>query len=283
VEERIAIVGSKGMLGSDLVIELSRSFDIIPLAKQDLDITEAEACRKAAESLKAAVIVNASGFTDVDGCESRRDEAMLLNSTAVANLAEACRAVGTMLVHFSTDYVFDGASSRPYREEDAPNPLSFYGLSKRRGEQAVMNALDRYIIIRTSWLFGKAGKNFVDTILKLAKQQKTLKVVTDQRGAPTYTRDLAQAVGALLQKKAVGLFHVTNSGSCTWYEFAREIIQYAYGGAVDVLPTDSSSLGRPARRPAYSVLDNEKFNRVTGMHMRPWPEALHEYLKECSI
>jgi dTDP-4-dehydrorhamnose reductase len=271
------------MLGSDLVIELSRSFNIVPLTKQDLDITEAEACRKVTESLRAAVIINASGFTDVDGCETRRDEAMLLNGRAVENLAEACKATGTMLVHFSTDYIFDGDSSRPYREEDEPHPLSVYGQSKLAGEQAIKETLSEYILIRTSWLFGKAGKNFVDTILRLSKQQRTLKVVTDQRGSPTYTRDLAQAVGALLKKKAVGLFHITNSGSCTWHEFAKEIIKQAAGGGIEVLPIDSNALGRPARRPAYSVFDNEKFRRVTGMHMRPWQEALHEYLKECSI
>ena len=283
MEERIAIIGSRGMLGSDLVVELSRSYNIIPLTKQDLDITEAETCMKVVKSLRVAAIINASGFTNVDGCETSQDEAMLLNGGAVKNLAEACNATGTMLVHFSTDYVFDGDSSRPYREEDVPHPLSVYGLSKLRGEQAVMKILSRYIIIRTSWLYGKAGKNFVDTILRLSKQQKTLKVVTDQRGSPTYTRDLAQATTALLKKKAVGLFHITNSGSCTWYEFAKEIIQQAAGGQIEVLPIDSTAFGRPARRPAYSVLDTEKFNRVTGMHMRPWQEALHEYLRECLL
>jgi dTDP-4-dehydrorhamnose reductase len=269
------------MLGSDLALELSRSFNIIPLTREDLDITHAEACRKVAEEIKAEVVINAAGFTDVDGCETRREEAMMLNGTAVAYLAEACKASGTKLVHFSTDYVFDGTSSRPYGEDDQVHPLSVYGQSKLAGEQAVRDTLTEYILIRTSWLFGKAGNNFVDTILKLSKQHSTLKVVSDQKGSPTYTRELAQAVVALLKMKATGIFHITNSGSCTWHEFATEIIKQTAGGDIQVLPVDSTSLGRPARRPAYSVLDNEKFGRVTGMHMRPWQEALRMYLRNC--
>jgi dTDP-4-dehydrorhamnose reductase len=269
------------MLGRALVREFSRYFDIIPLTREELDITSAGACKKVAEAIKAEVLVNATGFTDVDECETRREEAMMLNSTAVGYLAEACRASGMKLVHFSTDYVFDGASAHPYQEDDKVHPLSIYGRSKLAGESAVTGSLIPYILIRTSWLFGKSGKNFVDTILKLSKQHSILKVVSDQKGSPTYTNDLAQAVGALVKMEATGIFHVTNSGSCTWHEFATEIVKQKTDGSVQVLPVDSTVVGRPAKRPAYSVLDNGKFRRTTGMQMRSWQEALALYLNEC--
>jgi dTDP-4-dehydrorhamnose reductase len=182
------------------------------------------------------------------------------------------------MIHLSTDYVFNGHSQSPYLEEDLPNPLNVYGASKLQGERYIQETLRNYLIIRTEWLYGRHGKNFVDTILSKAGQQKELRVVDDQRGAPTFTKDLGLAISRLIKIGALGVLHVTNSGSCTWFVFAREVLKEKGLNHVQVVPISSAELARPARRPAYSALDCRKFEKLTGSKMRPWEEALKEHL-----
>jgi dTDP-4-dehydrorhamnose reductase len=182
------------------------------------------------------------------------------------------------MIHLSTDYVFDGSATIPYREEDPPAPLNVYGASKLQGERNIREILENHLIIRTEWLYGRQGKNFVDTILRLAIQQEEIRVVNDQQGSPTFTRDLGWAIDRLLQEKTVGTIHVTNSGSCSWFEFARKILQEKQKNTVRIIPITSDELARPAKRPANSVLDCSRFQQITGQKMRPWEEALKEYL-----
>jgi dTDP-4-dehydrorhamnose reductase len=193
----------------------------------------------------------------------------------VATAALRCHA---KVVYLSTDYVFDGMKKEPYVEEDLPHPLSVYGRSKLKGEEYVQGVVKDALIVRTQWLYGKHGKNFVTAILRQAKEKKALSIVNDQTGSPTYTRDLSGAISVLLQQKAHGIFHVTNGGHCTWYAFGREILKLSGIEGVEVLPITSEELGRPAPRPPYSVLDCQRLRVETGMELRPWAEALKEYL-----
>jgi len=214
----------------------------------------------------------------VDGCEGKRELAFSVNAEGARNIAAGCAASNARMIHLSTDYVFDGTSSAPYREEDPPNPLNVYGASKLQGERQIREVLENHLIIRTEWLFGRHGKNFVDTILRLAAQQEELRVVNDQRGAPTFTKDLSWAIEKLLEKEAKGILHITNSGSCTWFEFARQILKEKNIDNGSIVPISSAALTRPAKRPANSVLDFHRFENLVGQKMRTWEEALKEYL-----
>ena len=214
----------------------------------------------------------------MDGCESQREISFAVNAEGARNVALACAATHAWMIHLSTDYVFDGSSQTPYREEDLPNPLNIYGTSKLQGERYIQEILENYLIIRTEWLYGRYGKNFVDTILKMAEEQKELRVVNDQRGSPTFTKDLSFALERLMEIEARGILNVTNSGSCTWFEFARQILREKGYNQVRVIPISSQDLARPARRPAYSVMDCRKYEQLTGRKMRPWEEAIKEYL-----
>jgi dTDP-4-dehydrorhamnose reductase len=192
----------------------------------------------------------------------------------------ACRVTGASMIHLSTDYVFDGALPRPYREEDVPHPLGVYGASKLQGEQYIQEKLKHYLIIRTAWLYGHHGKNFVKAILNLARDKGELRVVNDKQGSPTFTRDLSGAIGRLIEAGTEGLIHVTNSDSCTWFEFAREILHERGLGDIRVIPISSAELNRPAKRPSNSILDCSRYGRLIGEGLRPWRDALREYLSE---
>lgn len=275
---RILILGARGMLGQDLVPFLSLSYAVIPRDIQDFDITDAERVKEEVLALKPQVIINAAAYTDVDGCETNKELAFSVNAQGAANIARACVIAQARLIHLSTDYVFDGSSANPYQEEEKPNPLNIYGLSKLQGEVAIQKSGADYLIIRTQWLYGAHGKNFVDTIIRLSRQEKELRIVTDQRGSPTYTMDLSWAIKVLIEKNAQGIIHVANSGSCTWYEFASEILRQLRLNQIPVIPISSAELGRPAQRPANSILNCHKFEKITGGKMRPWKDALRDYL-----
>ena len=258
---KIMILGAGGMLGHDLV-------QVFPGAEcfgKELDITEKEAVIKTITASKPNVVINAAAYTDVDGCQDNMDHALRVNGEALAYIATACCESGAKLVHFSTDYVFDG-TKQEYRESDATNPINVYGRSKLLGEQNIMEHMEDYRIIRTSWLFGRHGKNFVDTMVGLAGRMEQVKVVNDQFGKPTYTADLAQKTANIIDMEQ-GIYHITNEGVCSWYEFASAIIPNA-------VPCNSEEFVRKARRPEYSVLVNTK----TGL-MRHWRDALRDYLK----
>jgi dTDP-4-dehydrorhamnose reductase len=281
---RILLIGARGMLGRDLQPILSYRHEVIGKDIEDLDITDSKQVQKQVETLQPQTVINAAAFTDVDGCESQKYLAFKVNAEGAGHVARACRKADARLIYLSTDYVFDGTSRVPYSEEALPNPINVYGESKLQGEKAVQEAEGKHLILRTAWLYGKYGKNFVDTILRMASQQKELRVVDDQQGSPTFTRDLSQAIAQFLEKDVRGILHVTNSGSCSWFEFAQKILETKGipGWKTRVIPISSRQLNRPARRPSNSVLDCSRFKDLTGNTMRPWEEALGDYLSEIS-
>ena len=299
------------MLGIDLSDELSKSYELYGVDRVppglsarraggkgrgsrvkeffDCDIADAQKILEIITRIKPDIVVHTAAMTDVDDCETGKDKAYKINAAGAANVAKACGKTGSVLIYISTDFVFDGKKKEPYGESDKPNPLGVYGDSKLKGERAVAKCLKNYFILRTSWLYGANGKNFVDTIIARAKTEEALKVVDDQVGSPTYTKDLAKAIHALLDKisfqlsafsfQLYGTYHVSNSGSVSWFEYAREILRLAGSGA-KVIPISSGELNRPARRPAMSVLDNSKFVKFTGYKMRNWKDALKDYIFE---
>ena len=277
---KILIIGAGGMLGRDLQPILSLRHEVIGTDCHDLDITQIRPTRDAIDSLRPDVVINLAAITDVDGCESQKERAFAVNAQGALHVARGCAAAGARLIHLSTDYVFDGTSRDPYTEEAQPRPLNVYGKSKLLGERGVQEAGGDSLILRTAWLYGRYGKNFVDTILRLSSEQDEIRVVNDQRGSPTCTRDLSRAIEELLGRGENGIMHVTNSGSCTWFEFAGKILAIKTPGdhPVRLLPISTAELGRPAKRPANSVLDCSKFENITGWKMRSWEESLREYL-----
>ena len=276
---KILILGHRGMLGSDLMLRMMVAHDVTGKDVGDFDITVEDDCGRVIAECSPDVVINAAAYTNVDGSETDRDRCFAVNAVGVKNIALACRGKGIRIVHFSTDYIFDGRKKTPYLEEDEPAPLNVYGASKLEGERFLQAFSDRWLLIRTAWLYGRNGKNFVKTILEKAAAVKTLDVVDDQIGAPTYSWDLAAAVQLLIEGGHEGLFHLTNRGRCSWHEFACKILQYAGMNDVTVRPIPSADLARPAVRPAWSVLSSRKFSEETGKTMRFWQIALQDYLE----
>ncbi|MGD0081495.1 MAG: dTDP-4-dehydrorhamnose reductase [Methanoregula sp.] len=257
----MVIFGTNGMLGHALSEVLP---DAIHLGHPDVDITDEIPVKKVILRERPFAVINAAAYTDVDGCEENQDLAREVNGRAPGYIAAACSEAGALLVHYSTDYVFDG-TRRDYQEDDHPNPINAYGESKLLGEVSIQKNLKNYRIIRTSWLFGGHGKNFVDTILSLSRQMPAVRVVNDQIGKPTYTIDLARATPDIISR-APGIYHITNEGQCSWYEFARAFIPNA-------VPCTTAEFPRRAKRPEYSVLVNTKT-----LPLRHWREAVLEYI-----
>jgi dTDP-4-dehydrorhamnose reductase len=276
---KILLLGHRGMLGSDLLLNLAGMHEIKGLDKDEIDLVSLSECEKAIRNNAPDIVINAAAYTDVDGCEKAKDECFNVNAEAVKNIAGACRGKKIRIIHFSTDYVFDGNSNEPYKEDALCNPINVYGASKLAGERYLQTFSDNYILIRTEWLYGKNGNNFVRTILGKAQSANKLEVVDDQIGSPTYTRDLVAAVSLLLERNITGIFHITNRGSCSWFQFTEKILQEAGIKGVQVLPIKSGSLRRPAKRPHYSVLSMQKFIQATGKIMQPWQLALQDYLQ----
>jgi len=278
----IAVLGAQGQLGRDLTPRL----DAVPLTRSQIDLSKPETIAPALQALRPRVLVNCAAYNFVDLAESEPDAAMAVNAWGVRALANACREAKCKLVHFSTDYVFglDSGRTTPFSETDAPGPVNVYGISKLAGEYAVLAAETNNLVIRTcglygAWGLGGKGGNFVETMLKMAGEGQALKVVNDQHCTPSYTVDVADTTAALIRAGAAGLFHLTNSGSCTWFEFASEIFRQSRL-TVDLSPTTSAAYQRPARRPPHSVLSNEKLGTVGIAKSRPWPPALGAYLEQ---
>jgi len=276
---KILLLGHKGMLGSDLMAQFKYRHEVVGMDLGDIDITRADDCQKAVLEIQPQIVVNAAAYTNVDGCETAKEECFAVNADAVKNIADACSGKDITIVQFSTDYVFDGTGSRPYVEEDVCNPINVYGASKLAGENYLRTLTENYILIRTAWLYGAKGKNFVQAILDRARSTGKLTVVDDQTGSPTCTRDLAAATELLIDKNARGLFHVTNRGNCTWYDFAKKILKEARLDTVEISPIKTPDLKRAALRPAYSVLGMQKFMNTTGKTMQPWQLAFQDYYK----
>jgi dTDP-4-dehydrorhamnose reductase len=271
----IVVAGANGMLGRDLLALFGDSAR--GLGHDALDITNRDSVTAVLTALQPSIVINAAAYTDVDGCESDRQRAFAVNGDAVGNLAEVTAALGAPLVQVSTDYVFDGSKGLPWVEDDPVQPLSVYGSSKLLGEEQARCNAD-HLIVRTQWLYGLHGKNFVETMLRLAGEREEVSVVHDQVGSPTWTADLARAIAALIHRKCRGTYHVANSGSCSWCTFAQAIFQET-GFGTTVKPITTAQLGRSAPRPGYSVLDCGKLTRDSGFQPRPWRAALQDYLQ----
>lgn len=262
------------MLGHELMAAF-KDQDVYGWDRDRIDITDYENSLKKIKELKPEIIINAAAYTAVDDCEKNRELAMKVNGEGPGNLAKICKEIGAILVHYSTDYIFNGQKVGGYKEDyDQAEPLSVYGESKALGEKLIKENCEKYYILRSAWLYGKYGKNFVDTMIKAGQEKDEVKVVNDQHGSPTYAKDLALQTREILLniKPAFGVYHATNSGTCTWYEFTQEIFKIK-GIAAKVMPCKTEEFPRPAKRPAYSILLNTKLPP-----MRQWQEALKEYL-----
>jgi dTDP-4-dehydrorhamnose reductase len=277
----LLVIGAKGMLGRDLMGVLQASLpndEIIGWDIEEIDIQKEEDTVFKIEKLRPDIVVHIAAYTDVDGCELDEEKAFAVNAEGTRHVALAASRCRAKMVYLSTDYVFNGNKREPYLESDSPHPLNVYGRSKLKGEQYVQELVKDTLIIRSQWLYGRYGKNFVTLILQQAGEKRVLSIVNDQIGSPTYTVDLAKAISVLIQFDAQGIFHVANSDLCTWYTFGQAILKLSGMGKVRVIPISSKEFGRPAVRPSYSVLNCQKLKKETGLALRPWSEALKDYL-----
>lgn len=284
---KILLTGSAGQLGRELVRSLACLGEVVACDRRALDLGDADALRSVLRATKPSVVVNAAGYTAVDRAESEPAAAEAVNGLAPGILAEEAKRCGALLVHYSTDYVFDGAKGAPYTEDDAPAPLSAYGRSKLAGERAIAAVAGRHLILRTGWVFGLHGANFMKTILRLARERDELRVVADQCGAPTWTRHLADATALLLARRdaAEGLFHVAAAGEATWHGYAEAIVATAAAAglierAPHVLPIATADYPLPARRPADSRLDCRRLARDCGIALPDWRTGLADCLAD---
>lgn len=277
---RYLVTGAGGMLGHDL-LRILAGRDVTPLTRADLDVTDAAAVRDAVTGHD--VVINAAAYTAVDDAESHEADAFAVNATGAGNLADAAAEHGARLVHVSTDYVFAGTASAPYAEDTPRAPVGAYGRTKAAGEELVLRHPRTYLV-RTAWLYGAGGSNFAQTMLRLAGERETVSVVTDQVGQPTWSRDLAAAILRLLDAEApFGIYHGTNAGSASWFEFARAIFEESGLDPARVLPTDSSAFVRPAPRPSYSVLGHAAWADAGLEAPRPWRDALRAAIAEGAL
>ena len=281
---KILLLGHDGQVGWELERALPQLGTLTSLGRAELDLRDAARVREAVRSASPDVIVNAAAFTAVDKAESERDAAFAVNATAPGTLAEEAKRKGALLVHYSTDYVFDGAKATPYVEGDAPNPINIYGASKLAGERAIAATGCRHLILRTSWVYGPRGSNFMLTMLRLARERPELRVVDDQVGAPTSSRAIARATATVLASavqspELAGLYHLSAGGETSWYGFARAIFRQA-GIATPVMPIRTEEYPTPARRPRNSRLDCSRLRAAFGVALVPWEESLAEAIAE---
>jgi dTDP-4-dehydrorhamnose reductase len=272
---RLLVTGAAGMLGREVVTAAARlGHEVAAWDLPECDLTDEHATAEAVRRLDPRAVVNCAAYTNVDAAESDEPTAERVNADAAGNLARACAAIGARLVHVSTDYVFDGSKREPWVESDTVAPLGAYGRTKLRGEEQVAGALADHAIVRTAWLFGPHGPNFVSTMLRLASERDEVEVVTDQVGSPTYAGHLAPALVDMAERGDTGIFHGAGAGSCSWYELTLEAYDAA-GVACRVLPTTAEKFARPAPRPAYSVLGSEREHPIT---LPPWQQGVRAHL-----
>ncbi|MNJ40606.1 dTDP-4-dehydrorhamnose reductase [compost metagenome] len=276
---RVLVTGGHGQLGRDVVDLLTKKgYEAFPVDREEMDITDFECCQQVMNTIKPHIVIHAAAYTAVDQAESDRENAFLINAYGTRNVAVMAQQLEAKLIYISTDYVFSGEGTMPRDEFHAVSPINVYGASKLAGEQFVKELHQQYFIVRTSWVYGQHGNNFVKTMLNLAKQRQEISVVHDQIGCPTYTIDLAATIIDLMQSSKYGTYHVSNSGQCSWYEFATAIFELS-GSKATVVPVHSDSFPRPAVRPAFSVFDHMAL-RINGFTTpRPWREALEDFLR----
>lgn len=279
MDERILITGAGGMLGREVAERLKvEGCKVTATDLQDLNIADPEACYKSIEKTDAQIVINCAAYTQVDKAEEENEKATEVNGNAPGFLAIASKKAGALLIHYSTDYVFDGTKDAPYLEDDQPSPLSAYGRSKLEGEKQIQSSGCRHLIIRTEWLFGKGGSHFIRSIVNAAAKLPHLDVVNDQFGSPTYAYDTAEATAMLIRAGAEGIVHFTSSGSTSWFDFTK-LIFAELGISKEVRPMSTDKLNRPAKRPSNSRLDCSKYVRITGKTPPPYEDALRRYLK----
>lgn len=279
--KKLLITGAEGMLGIDLVARLrrSRKYDIVAVDIDEMDVTRLGDVKSVMLDTRPNVVIHCAAYTAVGGAEKEREMAMAVNSEGTKHLAFFCRELGAEMIYLSTDYVFDGEKRSPYIEADEPNPINIYGESKLAGERHIPVLLDKYKICRTSWLCGIHGPNFIETILQAVEQKKTpISVVNDQVGRPTFTFDLADVLARLIDRKETGVFHVTNDGYCSWYEFALLIVKLSGARGIKVQPITSRQFRSLAKRPKYSVLENLRLSEMRFRPLPRWEVSLKEYI-----
>ncbi len=278
--ERVVILGTNGLLGRDCLDILEKFFPVIPLTRSQLDVTDRDQVLRVLGEIRPGIILNCSGFTHVDGCEEDQETARLVNAVGPRWLAEAALRLDAYLIHLSTDYVFDGTKTppEPYHEGDAPAPLNVYGRTKFEGEEAVRAVTPNHLIVRTGWLYGHNGRSFPKAVLHQALRGKSLKVVNDQFGSPTWSWRLARQIRALMEARVTGTVHATAQGHCTWYDFGRAIVE-TMGIRVQVLPCTTKEYPRPAIRPANSILDNQRLRAMGLDCMASWREDLERFIE----
>jgi len=285
--KKVALIGANGMLATAIKKLIPTGYQIQPYDLPDFDLTSREQVLSL-QSSPPDIIINCAAYTNVDGCEEHTELAMSVNGVGPGLLAELANEIGAVLMHVSTDFVFSGDKREPYLETDKTDPLSAYGASKLLGEQQIQKTgLEKYFIVRTSWLYGAGGNNFVETIIRLAKEKPELKIVADQQGTPTWTEDLARAIFALLdlsKPSPYGIYHYSNAGECSWFDFAVEIVtqlQTKQDVKVEqLLPIPTEGYPLPAERPKYSVMSKDKITRATGLESPAWQESLKAYLNQ---
>lgn len=278
---RIFLTGANGQLGRELQKRLQGT-EFLPTDVQELDITDEQTVSTMIGSYRPDVVIHGAAWTQVDAAEEKIDLAYKVNAVGTQNIAMACLQCNAKMVYISTDYVFDGTLGRAYTEIDSTNPMSIYGKSKCTGEVLARQITNKLFILRTAWLYGD-GPNFVRTMLKMGQERETLQVVNDQFGCPTSTADLAEAVLRFIDTNRFGTYHAVNVGVTTWYDFARKIFELAGNTRVKVLPVTTQQFVRPAPRPAYSPLDTRLLNLALGWSLRPWEEALREYINQLNL
>jgi dTDP-4-dehydrorhamnose reductase len=277
---KVLVTGAGGMLANDLVSLLAeRGYEVFAPPEDMLDVTHLDVVRAVAVSCEPEIIVNCAAYTKVDDAETEEQQALTVNGFGVQNLCLVCQERDIPLVHFSTDYVFDGTKEGPYTIYDEPNPVGAYGRSKLLGEKYILWLLSKFYLIRTTWMFGTYGRNFIDTMLEIGQRQKKISVVNDQRGCPTWTRHLGEAVIDLIGTGRYGVYHITNSEPTTWFDFAQEIFRLS-GMDIELVPVTSDQFPTPARRPLNSVLDPFPLPQLLGREMPSWREGLREHLKQ---
>jgi len=277
------VTGAGGMLAKDLVpILTQRGYEVLALPHSKLDKTDIGAIRSTVDGFQPDLIVNCAAYNKVDDAEEEEGQALMVNSFGVQNLCLVCQENDIPLVHFSTDYIFDGSKTGPYLIYDEPKPLGAYGRSKLLGERYVLWLLSKFYLVRTTWLFGSHGRNFIDTMLEIGQGQKKISVVCDQRGCPTWTRHLAEAVADLIATGRYGVYHVTSSEPTTWYDFAKEIFRLS-GIDVELVPVTSDQFPTKARRPLNSVLDPFPLPQLLGREMPSWRVGLKEHLRTRNV
>lgn len=277
---KVLVTGVKGQLGYDVMNELaSRGIEGVGVDVEEMDVTDAKACETVINEVKPDAVIHCAAYTAVDAAEDNLELCRKVNAEGTRNIAKVCKALDIKMMYLGTDYVFNGEGERPWEPDDHREPLNVYGLTKYEGEIAVEQNVRKYFIVRIAWVFGVNGKNFIKTMLRLGKEKGEVSVVDDQIGSPTYTYDLARLLVDMIQTDRYGRYHATNEGSCSWYEFARDIFRQAGMDGVRVTPVDSSGFPAKAKRPKNSRMSKEKLVENGFEKMPPWEDALGRYLK----